>query len=255
MIMKRSLVTLVALAAVVTLSLPALADHYMKQVTHTDAMEFMGQKQPERFDTTSVWIGDGWARSDTGDTLSVLYNIEKGELYVLRHIDKQYAIVPLDMDALMEEAMGEADAEEAAAAKEAMNAMMGSASCTVTPTDETKKFGDWEARKYNVKTSIMMMNLDQEMWASEDIEIDADLFHALNSGLMTMMPGADAILKEMVKIEGVPVYSKTVVNIMGTAVNTSSELVEYEEKDAPEGAFEIPEGYTKVDASSMMGGM
>ena len=46
------MVALVAALAAATLSQAAV---YMKQVTHTDAIQMMGQVQPEKLDTAVMW--------------------------------------------------------------------------------------------------------------------------------------------------------------------------------------------------------
>jgi hypothetical protein len=253
MSLKRFIPGVVLLGAMILAAVPCWADMYMKQVSHTDAIEMMGQTQPERFDTTIMWIGDEWARSDAGDTLTMLYNLEKGELYFLKHADKQYGMVTLDLNEIIDQAMAEESEEDAEAAKAMANAMMGSVKVTVTPTDSTKKIGDWDTRKYDVDMSIMMMNLKQEIWATEDIDFDWSLYHAVATGMMAMMPGAANMVEEMMKVEGVPVLSVTTGSIMGAPMKSTTELVEAEDKDAPAGIYDIPKDYTKVEMSGMGG--
>jgi hypothetical protein len=253
MSIKRFLPGAVLLGAIILAAVPGRADMYMVQTTHTDAMEMMGQKQPERFDTTTMWIGDKWARADVGDTLTTLFNLEKGEMYFLKHASKQYGVLPLDLNEMIDQAMEGESEEDAEAAKEMANSMMGSVKVTVTPTDSTKKIRDWDAKKYDVDMSIMMMNLKQEIWATEDVDFDWTLYHAVASGMMAMMPGGANVIHEMMKVEGVPVLSVTTGNVMGAQMKSSTELLEAEQKDAPAGIYEIPEGYTKVEMGGMGG--
>ncbi len=241
------------MAAVVAFSFggSVMGDNFFKQVVHTDAFEMMGQKTPEKNDTTRMWLTEGKACSATGDTAAVIFYLEKGEICFISHKKKQYSLMPMDLGEIIDEALEEEDDEEARQMAEVMKGMagaiMGSAEITVTPTEETRKIGDWDTRKYTVNMSMAMMNMETEIWSTDDIKCDPALYHAVTSGMMAMMPGMSNIVNEMMKIEGTPVLSVSTVNMMGTPVKTEVRLLEYSEKSAPEGIFEVPEGYTKVD--------
>lgn len=253
MMSKRMFVMALAAAALLLGARPAQADLCMTQVNHTDAFEIMGQKQPEKFDTTVMWLGEKWTRSDMGDTATMLFNMEKSELCMLDHTAKTYAIIPLDFGEVVDQALSEQEGAEAEAAKEAMKAMMGSVKCEVTETEETKKIRDWNSRKYDVTMSIMMMNMTNEIWATEDIKFDAKAYHAMSEGLLSQMPGAGNIVAEMMKVKGIPVMTTTTANVMGTSFTATSELIECGEKDAPAGWYEIPTDYKQVEMEGMGG--
>ena len=80
------------------------------------------------------------------------------------------------------------------------------------------------------------------------------MFQAVSSGMMARMPGFDKILEEMKQIKGIPVKSVATASIMGSEAVTTTELIEYAEKDAPDGIFDVPEGYKKVEMGMGMGG-
>ena len=90
-----------------------------------------------------------------------------------------------------------------------------------------------------------------DMWATEELEIDADMFRLLTSAFMSSMPGFQDMMTEMKKIKGVTVSSTANVKMMGGEVKSSTEIIEFESKDAPAGAYEIPEGYKKVKMGAM----
>ncbi len=226
-----------------------LADSYFKQATHVDAFEMMGQKSPEKNDTSIVWLTEGKACSQTGNDESVIFDAKKGLIYMVDHEKKQYSVISMDL-------FGEGSKEDASRSEEMakmMEAMGGSMEITVTPTDETSKIGDWNATKYNVDIKIAMMPSKQEVWATEDIKIDYTMFNAVSSGMMAQMPGFEKIVEEMKQIKGIPVKTVTRTSAMGGEIVTSMNLIEYAEKDAPDGVFDIPEGYKKVEAGMGMG--
>jgi len=250
---KRFLVMLMVGGALFVTVHPVSADLVMTQANHTDAFEVMGQKQPERFDTTNMWIGEKFSRADMADTTTMLFDLEKHELIAVNHVDKTYAVMPLNFGEMVDRALEGEDAEEAEAAKDMMKATMGSMKCDVTPTDETKKIRDWNARKYNVDMSIMMMNFNNEIWATEDIKFDWKAYYAMTEGMLSQMPGAENLISAMMEVKGVPVLTISTGNMMGATFKATSELVECVTKDAPVGWYAIPEGYQKVEMEGMGG--
>jgi hypothetical protein len=125
---------------------------------------------------------------------------------------------------------------------------------TVTPTEETKKIGSWNTAKYVMDVSAPMGNTKIEMWTTQDIEADYTAFMSVAAGARAMMPGYNEVLDEMKKVKGITVYSVTEMSMMGSTFRSTLELIEAVEKDAPEGTFDIPEGYKKVDMMEMAPG-
>ncbi len=244
-------------AAVIAIAFSAgstMADDYFKQVVHSDAFEIMGQKTPEKNDTTVMWLTDGKACSLTGSE-AVIFNGDEGAMYMIDHEKKEYMVVPMDLFGGGEEGSeAEGQSDEMKQMMAMAQAMMGSVEVEVTPTDETKEIGDWEATKFNVEVSMGMMKSQQEMWTTEDIEIDYTMCHVVSGGMMSQMPGYDKIIEKMKQVKGMPVLTVATVSMMGNDVVTTTELIEYAEKDAPDGVFEIPEGYKKTEMSMGMGG-
>lgn len=227
----------------------ALADSYFKQAIHVGAFEMMGQTSPEKNDTSIVWLTEDKACSQTGNEASVIFDAKKGLMYMVDHEKKQYSVIPMD---LFSKGNKEGESKNDEMTK-MMQAMVGNMEITVTPTDETNKIGDWNATKYNVDIKIAMMPSKQEVWATEDIKIDHTLFNAVSNGMMAQMPGFEKIVNEMKKVKGIPVKTITSTSAMGGEIVTSMNLIEYAEKDAPDGVFDIPEGYKKVEGGMGMG--
>lgn len=250
-----SLVVTLAVAVAVTLITPVKADFFFKQVVITDPVTMMGQTQPGKTDTSSIWITEGKACMISGD-YSYLFFDDGDRLVMIDHANKTYTEMPLDMSELVEEAAeGEEGADEAAEMTKAMmQAMMGSVKITITPTDESKKVGGWNATKYIMDMSMPMGNSKTELWATKDIKVDFDAFKSVANAGMMMMPGFEDILKEYEKIDGIAVYSNTSTDVMGTTVKSSMEILEFLEKDAPAGTFDIPEAFDKIDLMDMSPG-
>jgi len=241
--MKHSIRIFVWAAALSTiLAGQIMADGYFRQATHVDAFEVMGQKSPEKNDTTTLWLGETKACSQTGPDEAVIFDSEKNVMYFINHQAKEYSVIAIDK-------LGEG----ASAAGQMPPGMPGGIEITVTPTEETAKIGEWNVTKYATDINIAMMPSKQELWATEDIKPDGEMFNAISNGMMAQMPGFDKILAEMQKIKGIPVKTVTHTSAMGAEFTTTTELLEYAEKDAPDGIYDIPEGYKEVAGGMPMG--
>ncbi len=250
--MMLPLITCLVLAVVAG---PVAADNFIKQVVHTDAVEMMGQTQPARDDTSSVWLTDGKSCMIDPEGKSYIYHVADNMFYMVDHSKKTYSQLETDFSKSVDEAVGEAEgggkSEQAEMMKAMAEQMKASMKVTVTPTEETKTFGDWNATKYIMEMSMPMGKTTTEMWSTEDMKIDYDAFKSVANGAMAMMPGYEKVLAEMQKVKGIPVYSVTEMSMMGAAMKSTMEVIELSDADAPAGTFDVPEGYKKVDMMQM----
>jgi hypothetical protein len=246
-----------AVAVLVFATVQARADVYMKQKTHTDAFTMMGQSQPEKNETMVFWLGDNKARTDIESGTSTILLADKKIIYMIDHNKKQYSEMPLDFDKMIEEA-AEAKAGEDPEKAEAMKKMpgfmknmmknvMGGMSAKVTETNETKKIGSWNCRKYLVEMDMGMIGKNQsESWATEDLHVNYEMAFTMTNAMMAGQAGFENIIKEMKKIKGVVVYQVGKTKVMGADVASTTEVIECVNKDAPAGTYEVPAGYQKV---------
>jgi hypothetical protein len=88
-----------------------------------------------------------------------------------------------------------------------------------------------------------------EVWATEDIKVQGDIFARYSAIMMTMQPGLKEsmaqVLKETKKIKGVTVLSNTTTTMMGATMKTSTQLMEFKEGKAPANIAAVPAGYKK----------
>jgi len=245
------------LIGVVLTTAQARADIYMKQKTHTGAMKVMGQSQPEKDTTMVTWLGPNKARMDQEDGTSSILLADKKVLYLINHNKKQYSEMPLDFDKMIEQATAGAAGEDPEKAKamekmpgfmkNMMKGVMSGMSATVTETGETKKIGSWNCRKYLIEMNMAMMGkMNSEAWATEDLKVDYGLYFTSTNAMMAAQPGFDKIVQEMQKIKGVVVSQTGTINVMGSDVTTTTELLECTDKAAPAGTYDLPAGYAKV---------
>lgn len=248
----RTWKTVVALGVALTMLCPALvlADVFMKQKHHTGSFTMMGQTQPAKDSVESIWITDTVMRNDSREQ-SVIIRLDKKTITVIDHQGKTFTEMPMDMDKAMGQ-MGEGMTKEE---KEAMAGMMKGMmkfSMTVTDTGQKKKIKSWNCRKYIQKLDTGMGPATTEVWATEDIKTQGDLFARYSAIMMTMQPGLresmDKVLKEAKKIKGVMVSSSTATTMMGATLKTTVELLEYKDGKAPADITVVPKGYKKQSA-------
>jgi hypothetical protein len=237
--MKRELLRFkLVIVALTVFVFPILAsaDVFMKEKDHKDGMTIMGHAQPPQDQTVTTWIAKDKMRKDQGDmsTIARLDN-DKVVIFHINHPKKTY----------MELSMGSDDLQGMA------SAMGGDIKVKVTPTNETKKIGNWNCRKYLQDMDMGMMPMRSEVWASEDIKIPyQDFYERVSLTMGSQQPGMGAPMgamqQEMKKIKGIPVLTVSSMTVMkDTVVKSSRELLEVKEDTAPAGIFDIPQGYTK----------
>ena len=210
----------------------------------------MGQSQPAKDDMFVTWMGKDMARMDHGEDSTIIIRMDKKVMYMISHAEMKYTEMPIDSKSdIFSSAIAASDlsGEEQAEAKKMMAgfAKMMKPKVTVTATGETQKIKNWNCKKYDMTMSMMGMTTKSEVWASEDIKIDYELYRSLTFSLLGQTQGVEDMMKEMEKIKGIVVSSTGAMSMMGTDVKSTQELVEVAEKSAPGGTYDIPEGYKK----------
>lgn len=230
------------------------ADVFMKRKVHQEGFQVMGQQKSGGDEFRSIWITKDKMRSDD-ENHSIIIRLDQKKIYILDNEKRTYTEMPLDfgkqMSKKMKEEMSEEMSEEDMQNMMQMTKGMMKMEMTVTPTGETRKIGQWNCRKYKQQLKMMMGTTTSDIWATEDIKMDYDLYAEFSAAMTGMQPGMHEamgnMIEEMKKIKGVPVLTETTVNMMGQNIKSSEELVEYKEESAPAGIFEIPKGYKKTE--------
>ncbi|GEM_PF-1320793 len=230
------------LFALLSLSVsPVLAnpDTYAKEKIHTDAITMFGITTPAEDTYTEMWMSKDKMRIDSYDengklTESNIWRGDRTKMYSIDHVNKTYGEeikLPLSM---METTV------------------------KVTPTNETQKINKWNCKKYlvKIKTSTMGVTttMNQEVWATKDIDIDYGRYMKLaqaSQAAAGLSSFSEDIIKEWQKVKGYPVRTTTAITIMGKRMKSITELVEYDShRSVPRGFYDVPKGYTKEEVSS-----
>lgn len=226
------------------------ADVYIKQKNHIDEMKFMGQTEPASDEIFVTWMAKDKARLDHGEDTSIIIRLDKNVMYMINHAEMKYWEMPYsETSDILTAAISGSDVsdEEKAQAQEMMKgfAQMIQPKISVKETGETQKIKNWKCKKYIMTTKMMGTTTTSEIWATEDIKVDYELYMTLRLAMMPKTPGLDKMLEDMKKIKGLIVLSTGTTSMMGMDVKDTQELLEVSKKSAPAGTYEVPEGYKK----------
>jgi len=211
----------------------AVADIKVVKQTHQDGFTIMGQTQPPEDRQQTTWIGKNMMYMDQGDSATIV-RVDTMKLYVVDHTTKTYHVLdlPVDLSTLVPPEM------------QPMLAMM-KFEVTVTPTDEHKQVGEWNARRYDMSMTSQMFSMKSTMWVTKVAGYDPEAFNSMYVHLNSLQPGMADAVKEMSKIGGLVVVQQGVMTMMGTEVATSEKTISIDNIDAPAGTYDPPEGYTE----------
>ena len=215
------------------------ADVYMKQkVTQPEAKD---KKNIEQIQET--WITDTKVRTNTGDQ-STIFDVGKNMLITIDHAKKKYTEIPLDFSIVSSDE-NQQDTNDLPSFMQKFVKM----EVSVQPTDEKKQIGEWNCQKYLQMVNMAMVTTESEIWASQDIHVNTEVYQKFSAALMASQPGFYKILQDMMKesekIKGVVVLQKTASKVIGKTMETMTELLEVKEVDAPADLFTVPAGYKK----------
>jgi len=252
----------VTVVAILVLATAASADHLLRQEVRSEAMEMMGMEIPPNVDTLEMWISTEKAAVRVpGENMTIILSLSGGDVTIVNHSNKSYVNPDIDLNAVLESTGKELDSlmkeerpddpQNDSTMKQVAEMFKGlteGIKITVEATGESKKVGDWNAEKYMVTTDLGMLVSVSEVWATEDIDVNPDLYNMCDLHTMVALPGFENVCKEMKKVKGITVESKSETEMMGNKLNTFSRIIEYKETAAPKGIYDVPEGYTEMSS-------
>jgi hypothetical protein len=225
---------LIFIAALLVISFTLLhADVYIKQKTNMGA--FMGQPPKEL--VQEHWLGKNKMAVISREQ-SMILDLEAKKLYMVIHGSKSYIEtgLPLDMTKLMPEQMAKM-----------MKGILDGMTISVQPNGQTKKVANWNANGYDLKITVMGMEIKMVFWASKDVPFDWKEFSYLYSEIYkAQFRIGEQFMEEFKKVQGFPV--ETEVDAMGMKATTTT--VEISQKNPGAGIYSVPAGYTKKDKLS-----
>jgi hypothetical protein len=200
-------------------------------------------------DTTIIWVGEKRARA-IGNNGDFLVHGDSGILYSIDHAESTVVALRLSDIETVPDRLAQ-EAEQAPQHRQEIDAVLELADvqAAVRPTSEFSEIDGYHCRKYVVNISMGQAVARSQYWVTRDIEVDRALFRTLTHAALLRVPGSEAVLRELDKLDGLPVLTTGTVEMAGQTTRTSSRLIDVEYGRVPSDLFELPAGYIlSIDA-------
>lgn len=127
-------------------------------------------------------------------------------------------------------------------------AMMGGDKMQVDlkATGNTKKIGDWNCQEHLLSVTGGLP-ITMQIWASPDVKVDPALYSKMTEA-MGSNPMMGPLTEKIKTIQGYPVQTVTKTALGSQVVESSTTVQKISMDKIDASVFEVPEGYTKVDA-------
>ncbi len=197
-----------------------------------------GLEQPTGDYEATMWFGDGRFRRDDEDR-SIITLLDEQKVYIIDHGDQSYIGLDLPVDFLA--AVPE---EQRQMIKQMLEQM--EPEIEVETTDEEDTIGEWNARKTIITvTAPMGITITHEIWLTDEIDVERRGYDEAARALSGMSPIGGDWVDKLAGLEGFPVLTETLTEVMGRETVSRERVVNVEETTAPDGTYEVPEGYTQ----------
>jgi hypothetical protein len=234
----------IGLTGLLTLPVASAGDEGIYIETTNRSSGLTGETPRE--DVSKTYIADGKMKVVSSDPegADMILDPTSGNMTFLNNAAKEY--YQLNAKSVME-GMSQPGMEQ-------MRAMMENTKVSVQDTGETKQIGSWNCKLYKVSKSGMM-GIEQEVWATQDVDLDIKRFNEMMSlsgpdGLLGSSPAGETQRAEMAKIKGFPILTKTKLEMMGSKMETENQVTIIRKEPVAANIFEIPEGYKLKDMAA-----
>ena len=241
----RIAVTLVVMAA---LAFSAAADDLKVtiEMESEGTASIAGLDQPEGDYEATMWFGNGRFRRDDQDRSIITLLGDEQRVYILDHSEQSYVTLDLPVDF-----MAVIPKEQRPMIEQMMEQM--APEVEVETTDEEETVGEWNARKSIITvTAPMGITITHEVWLTDEIDVERRGYDEATRALSGMSPIGGDWAEKLSELEGFPVLTETLTEVMGRETVSRERVISVEETTAPAGTYELPEGYTE-DAMDIFG--
>lgn len=223
----------------------ANADVYIKIKTHTDSRYDLGEIIPAEDSIEEILIGERKIVF-ISENPTKIYDLENNLVSIIFPKKKIYAQSPLPLDR-----------SKLLTDQYYSQLQMFKIKGIVRETDETKKIGKWNCKKYELETWIMyegnrVVEKYISLWMTTEVPFDLDMYGkaAANERKLRDLRYDDDLLSEWNKIKGCQIALEMTSYYRGVARRYYEEVVEISEKNPPEGIYSVPPGYTRKERLS-----
>jgi hypothetical protein len=218
----------------------ASADHHIKRIKKMTETDAKGEALSDTNEQSETWISKEKFRQNEGNHTTTIIRLDRKKLYHINHIERTFSALDLPLDL-----------ETSLPPDTRRIFQVMKMSSTVQKTTETQTIGQWASQKYMVNIAISLMGMSMpmklELWVSKDTGINMKSFRQFYEALLSMNPFTTGLIDKFREIEGYPVLTVITMSVEGIKTHSREEVISIEEKKAPGGIYEIPEGYILID--------
>ena len=216
----------------------SFCDDHVTFKTHTQEYEFMGQKQPATDAETHLWISDTKAMMGN-DLQESIIDLDKKLAYLVMLPEKFYVemALPVSLKSVL---------------PEPMLAMMDQIKTrvTVAESDETRKILEIPCKTYSITFDNGFSKVVTKTFVSDQVPFDYAAYQknfeeSFNRIQIQMLD--DEGFSELSKVKGFQMGFEMSVEMMGTTVISSTEVVSFDSSVPPEGAYLPPLDFEKLE--------
>jgi hypothetical protein len=210
-------------------------------VTITDPFDGPGARRLATADTLSLWLGPDLARRDSRDG-SLLVDLERQVLTMVDHGDRSY-VSGTTAEVYAELAALAGDTTRSRDRKTRQLKSLLDVDARVVDTGEDDVIDGYQCRRWVVEQRFGTQQTTSEVWLTTDLDVDFTLLHRATQPALAALPGGEAALAELSRLQGVPVWSTAVMQIMGRQTRTETRLVQAVLDTVPLSFFRPPADY------------
>lgn len=212
----------------------AADDHITEESTRT----YMGRTTPPM--TSKIWIGEN-KTCYLGRSFNFIYRYDLKKRYTINLRNKKYLEEPL------EESSKPAEKEKIRIQTLGFD-YSPAFDWMVTKTDEEKIIDGHMCRLYILEGDADYAEEKRELWITQDVQIDLDRYYEF-----MVKPGLD---EQWLKVyeknpelkHSIVLESQTITeNPIAPTMTWKSKVTKIESVEPPEGLYELPEGFQKVE--------
>jgi hypothetical protein len=235
--MKSVLLVVILLSAAVS---SPRAEICVKHHTHTDAYYYGGTTTPEVDRDFEIWFGEG-KYAMVQEQVKWIFDVSSNTLTFIHFGDSiflQTTLPPQWENIIVEEEVGRIQMYQYTGEKKELG--------------EEKELDGHECTGHMLTTWIPFEDIkynetDDVTWYTKDIPIDFDIFNKVYPCILALRNYSTELIETIGVTDGYPVRSEETRFQKGLEINTVTEIKDISEKDAPEGFWDAPEGFTEKD--------
>ncbi|MFQ6070051.1 MAG: DUF4412 domain-containing protein [Candidatus Aminicenantales bacterium] len=239
---KYAISIIIVFSSLILSPLNLRSDVHISKIKHTASFSLMNNSTEQGNERGETWISRNKFRLDKGKASSLIIRLDLEKLYLINHKLKTYSEVDLPL---------KPDKIFPPPALKLLEEMKVSGE--VIDTGEEKKIRKWKCRKYLIKIKASLMDIDielnQQYWVWTKIRGKLNLYQKFQGEVLLLNPLLKEFMAKIKKIDGYPILIKSSLKMLGAEIKSVDEVVSVERKKAPQGIYELPEGYKMTDYS------